>query len=58
MLRNAQQTSRKPRIRRPSPTLSTMSTAAEDDKDYVKAYEVLADLTRRSRKRWPSGWMR
>ena len=24
---------------------STMSTAAEDDKDYVKAYEVLADLT-------------
>jgi hypothetical protein len=24
---------------------STMSTAAEDDKDFVKAYEVLADLT-------------
>ncbi len=24
---------------------STMSAAAEEDKDYVKAYEVLADLT-------------
>ena len=24
---------------------TTTSTAAEDDKDYVKAYEVLADLT-------------
>ena len=29
---------------------TTTSTAAEDDKDYVKAYEVLADLTPVQRK--------
>ena len=37
---------------------STMSTAAEDDKDYVKAYEVLADLRPHSGKRLQSGSIR
>ncbi len=45
LLRNAQQTFQDTTDKAAITNASTMSAAAEDDKDYVKAYEVLANLT-------------
>jgi hypothetical protein len=45
LLRNARQTLQETTDKAAITNASTMSAAAEDDKDFVKAYEVLADLT-------------
>lgn len=45
LLRNARQTLQETTDKAAITSASTMSAAAEDDKDFVKAYEVLADLT-------------
>ncbi len=45
LLRNAQQQLQESTDKAAITFASTMSAAAEDDKDFVKAYEVLADLT-------------
>jgi hypothetical protein len=45
LLGNARQTLQETTDKAAITNASTMSAAAEDDKDYVKAYEVLADLT-------------
>jgi hypothetical protein len=45
LLGNAQQTLQETTDRAAITNASTMSSSAEDDKDFVKAYEVLADLT-------------
>ena len=45
MLRTARQQLQETTDKAAITNASTMSAAAEDDKDYVKAYEVLADLT-------------
>jgi hypothetical protein len=45
LLRNAQQQLQENTDKAAITSASTMSASAEDDKDFVKAYEVLADLT-------------
>ena len=45
LLRNAQQNFQETTDKAAITGASTMSVAAEDDKDYVRAYEALADLT-------------
>jgi hypothetical protein len=45
LLRNAQQQLQETTDKAAITSASTMSASAEDDKDFVKAYEVLADLT-------------
>ena len=45
MLQNARQQLQETTDKAAITNATTISTAAEDDKDYVKAYEVLADLT-------------
>jgi hypothetical protein len=50
VLRNAQQQLQEATDKAAITNATTTSAAAEDDKDYVKAYEVLADLTPSQRK--------
>ena len=50
LLQNAEQQSQESTDKAAVTTASTMSAAAEEDKDYVKAYEVLDNLTPSQRK--------